>query len=44
VVAIPWTLLGAATAGAVTLVGSVSVITTLAETRQRPVEAAGARE
>lgn len=44
VVAIPWALLGAATAGAVIVVASVSVMTTLAETRQRPVDVAGARE
>ena len=44
VVAIPWALLGAATVGAVIVVGSVSVLTTLAETRQRPVDVAGARE
>jgi hypothetical protein len=42
-VTIPWALLGAATGGAVIAVGSVSVMTTLAETRWRPVDVAGAR-
>ena len=42
--AVPWALLGAATVGVVIVVGSVSVMTTLAETRPRPVDVAGARE
>jgi putative ABC transport system permease protein len=44
VVAIPWTLFGAVTLGAVAIVSSASVFTTLAATRQPPIVVAGARE
>ncbi len=44
IIEVPWLLLGAATVGAVVIVGVASVLTTFAGTRQPPITVAAARE
>jgi putative ABC transport system permease protein len=44
VVPLPWTMFGVLTLGAVVIVGTTSVLTTLAATRRSPIRAAAAKE